>query len=169
MWDARGCTCFNIQVSMPRWIGRSSFLAPSSSGLGRWPLTPETWVRFPLGSFFHRIRTASEFEFVDVIFFESPATYQLIAPKAKKLHDLGVSYENIARRIGVTKPTARGSALEGGEGRRITSWAAGRRESGLASLMPPSAFPCKPSRLTGIPLWHSYHAPFAWSGHQTRY
>ena len=25
-------------------------MAPSSSGLGRWPLTPETWVRFPLGS-----------------------------------------------------------------------------------------------------------------------
>ena len=25
-------------------------VAPSSSGLGRWPLTPETWVRVPLGS-----------------------------------------------------------------------------------------------------------------------
>ncbi len=25
-------------------------MAPSSSGLGRWPLTPETWVRVPLGS-----------------------------------------------------------------------------------------------------------------------
>ena|GEM_PF-6410542 len=26
------------------------YVAPSSSGLGRWPLTPETWVRVPLGS-----------------------------------------------------------------------------------------------------------------------
>jgi pyridoxal 5'-phosphate synthase pdxS subunit len=28
-------------------------VAPSSSGLGRWPLTPETWVRVPLGSPLH--------------------------------------------------------------------------------------------------------------------
>ncbi len=27
-----------------------TYVAPSSSGLGRWPLTPETRVRVPLGS-----------------------------------------------------------------------------------------------------------------------
>ena len=39
----------------------SDFLAPSSSGLGRWPLTLETGVRVPVGSIFPARRSGLVF------------------------------------------------------------------------------------------------------------
>lgn len=43
-------------------------MAPSSSGLGRWPLTSETWVRFPLGSFlldYNHLRFPTMYQLLD--------------------------------------------------------------------------------------------------------
>lgn len=89
-------------------------MAPSSSGLGRWPLTPETWVRVPLGSpsSCHLVIVLTYTLFHDKLFHDRSNLMTTTPSSESSSSELSASIPNFEVKVGLARMLCNGVIMD---------------------------------------------------------